>query len=93
MWEQHLAAISVPQSYIFRGKMPLPQSINILNIAIEIAIGIEIGPGDDDRTLLFDSDPDFEFKFCMKPESCNLIYDIKVMRQNRIRIRQNIGMV
>jgi len=28
MWELHLAAISVPKSGTFRGKMPLPQSQN-----------------------------------------------------------------
>jgi len=26
MWERHLAAISVRQGHIFRGKMPLPRS-------------------------------------------------------------------
>jgi hypothetical protein len=29
MWGRHLAAISVSQSRIIRGKMPLPQSANI----------------------------------------------------------------
>jgi hypothetical protein len=39
-----------------------PQSLNITKIAIEIAIGIEIGPGNDGTPWFFDSDPDFEFE-------------------------------
>jgi len=45
MRKRHLAANNAALGHADRGKMPLPQPISILNIVIEIAIGIEIGFG------------------------------------------------
>ena len=59
MWGRYLAAICFRQNLIIRGKMPLPQPVNIQEIAIGIDFGIVYRVSSFDR----DSEPDFDFEF------------------------------